>query len=47
MGRRFADDIFKRIFLNENICIKTEISLTFTKSATNNKSVLVQLMDWR
>ena len=28
-GRHFADDTFKRIFLNENIWIPIEISLKF------------------
>ena len=28
-GRRFADDTFKRIFLNENISIEIELSLKF------------------
>ena len=41
-GRRFADDTFKRIFLNENIGISIIISLTF-----NNIPALVQMMAWR
>ena len=28
-GRRFADDTFKRIFLNENVRISIKISLKF------------------
>ena len=28
-GRHFADDDFKCIFVNENVCIVIEISLTF------------------
>ena len=36
-GRRFADDTFKRIFLNENIRISIEISLKFVpKGPINN-----------
>ena len=42
-GRHFAD-IFKRIFLNENI----KISLKFVpKGSFNNISALVQIMAWR
>ena len=47
-GRHFADDIFKRIFLNENIWIPTKISLKFvTKGSINNIPALVQIMAWR
>ena len=47
-GRRYPDDIFKRIFLNENICISINISLTFVpKGPINNIPALVQIMAWR
>ena len=48
MVRRFADDTFKRIFLNENIRISINISLKFVpKAPINNDPVLVQIMAWR
>ena len=44
----FEDDIFKRIFLNENVAISFQISLTFVpRGPIDNKSVLVQVMAWR
>ena len=47
-GRNFADDIFKRIFLNENVWIPIKISLKFVpKGPINNIPVLVQMMAWR
>ena len=47
-GRRFADDTFKRIFLNENVRISIKISLKFvTKGPINNIPALVQIMAWR
>ena len=47
-GRRFADDTFKRIFLNENVRISIKISLRFVpKGPVNNNSALVQIMTWR
>ena len=47
-GRQFADDIFKCIFLNENILIPIKISLTFVpKGSINNIPALVQIMAWR
>ena len=47
-GRRFADDTFKRIFLNENVDISNEISLKFVpKGPINNNPALVQIMAWR
>ena len=46
--RHFADDIFKCIFLNENIWIPIEISLKFVpKGPINNIPALVQIMAWR
>ena len=47
-GRHFAEDIFKRIFLNENIWIPIKISLKFvSKGSINNIPALVQIMAWR
>ena len=41
-GRRFADDTFKRIFLNENVRISIKISLKFVpKGPINNNPALV------
>ena len=46
-GRHFADDIFKRIFVNENIIIPIRISLKFVpKGSINNSPALVQIMAW-
>ena len=46
--RRFADDTFKRIFLNENVRIAIKISLKFVhKGPINNNPALVQIMAWR
>ena len=47
-GRRFPDDTFKRIFLNENVGIPIKISLKFVPTGPiNNIPALVQIMDWR
>ena len=48
-GRRFADDTFKCIFLNENARISVKISLKFvpTKGPINYIPSLVQIMAWR
>ena len=47
-GRHFADDMFKCIFLNENVWIPIEISLTFVpKGSINNNPALFQIMAWR
>ena len=47
-GRRFADDTFKRICLNENVRIAIKFSLKFVpKGPINNISTLVQIMAWR
>ena len=47
-GRHFADDIFKWIFLNENIWIPIKISLKFVpQGSINNIPSLVQIMAWR
>ena len=46
-GRHFADDIFKCIFLNENVWIQIKISLKFVpKDPINNIPALVQIMAW-
>ena len=41
--RHFADDIFKCIFVNENVWI----SLKIPKVPINNIPALVQIMAWR
>ena len=47
-GRHFADDIFKCIFLNENVSVSIKNSLKFApKGPINNISPLVQIMAWR
>ena len=47
-GRHFADDIFKYIFLNENVWISLKISLKFVpRVQINNIPALVQIMAWR
>ena len=47
-SRHFADDTFKRIFLNENITISIKISLKFVpKGPINNIPSLVLIMAWR
>ena len=47
-GRHFADDTFKRIFLNENVRISIKNSLKFVpKGPINNIPALVQIMAWR
>ena len=47
-GRHFADDMFKCIFLNENVWIPIEISLKFVpKCSINNNPALFQIMVWR
>ena len=35
-GRHFADDIFKGIFLNENVLIPIKVSLTFVPKGPIN-----------
>ena len=46
--RHFADDIFKCIFLNENVWILLKISLKFVpKVRINNIPTLVQIVAWR
>ena len=47
-GRHFPDDIFKCIFLNDNVWISIKISLKFVpKGPINNIPPLVQIMAWR
>ena len=47
-GRHFADNTFKRIFLNESARISIKISLKFVPEGTiNNIPALVQIMAWR
>ena len=47
-GSHFPDEIFKCIFLNENVWISIEISLKFVpKGLFNNIPALVQIMAWR
>ena len=47
-GRRFPDDIFTWIFVNENIWILIKISLKFVpKGLINYIASLVQIMAWR
>ena len=46
-GHHFADDIFKRIYLNENISISINISLKFIPyGPIDNISALVHIMAW-
>ena len=46
--QHFADDIFKRIFFNENGWISIKISLkSLPKGPINNIPALVQIMAWR
>ena len=47
-GRHFADDIFKCIFLNENVWAPIKISLKVVpKGLINNIPALVKIMAWR
>ena len=47
-GRHFPDDIFKWIFLNENVWILIKISLKFVpQGPIKNIPALVQIMAWR
>ena len=43
-GRYVADDIFKRIFLNETVLISLKISLKFVAKVRINIPALVQIM---
>ena len=47
-GRLFPDDIFKCIFVNDNVLIPMKISLKFVpKGPVNNIPALVQIMACR
>ena len=47
-GLHFPDDIFKGIFLNENVCILIKILPKFVpEGLINNIPALVQVMAWR
>ena len=47
-GRHSPDDIFKCLFVNENVSIAIKISLKFVpKGPINNIPALVQIMAWR
>ena len=46
--RQFSDDIFKCIFLNENVSISIKISLKFVSNGPiSNIPALIQKMAWR
>ena len=46
-GRRFADDLFKCIFLNENVWISIQMSVKFVpRGPINNIPILVQILAW-
>ena len=48
MAAIFAYDIFKCIFLNENVWVSIKISLKFVpKGPINNIPALVHIMAWR
>ena len=47
-GSHFADDIFKCIFLNENVWISINISFKFVpQSPLHNISALIEILAWR
>ena len=47
-GRHFPDNIFKCIFLNENVWFSIKFSLKFVPNGpTNHIPALVQIMAWR
>ena len=47
-GQHFSDNIFKCIFLNENVWISNTIWLKFVpKGPIDNNTALVQIMAWR
>ena len=48
MAAIFPDDIFKYIFLNENVYISIKITLNYVPMGSiNNIPALVQIMVWR
>ena len=47
-GRHFPDDIFKGIFVNENLWLSLKISLKFVPNVRiDNIPALVQIRAWR
>ena len=47
-GRHFPEDIFKRIFMNENVCISIKISLKIVPMCPDdNIPALAHIMAWR
>ena len=47
MAAIYADDIFRRIFFNKDVCISLKISLKFVPMVRiNNIPALVQIMAW-
>ena len=47
-GRHFSDDIFKCIFLNENVWLLVKVWMKFVpKGPTNTIAALVHIMAWR
>ena len=47
-GRHFPDDVYKCIFLDENVRISIKISLKLVpKVPINNNPALVQIVAWR
>ena len=47
-GHHLPDDIFKCIFLNENVSVSIKISLKFVpKGPINDITALIQIMAWR
>ena len=47
-GRRFADDVFRCILVNEMFCISIKISLKFIcEDPIGNNPALIQIMAWR
>ena len=46
-GRRFPDDIFRRIFVNENVCVLIKILHTFVpKGQINTNAAFFQIIAW-
>ena len=47
-GRRFADNIFKSIFMYENCCLLIRLPLKFvSRVPINGNDEMVQIMAWR
>ena len=48
MAAIFADDTFKRIFLNDNYCLYAPASLKYVPNGPiTNMPAMVQMMAWR